>query len=332
MSSVHLLREFIGERLSAAASEIFSEFEKTILRYEEELDRQRRLLDVSWKPELKLLGVDLQQTHKTEQSLTDDQDRNSSQDLQEPEQRPLQNQEKEAEPPQIKEEEQEFCTSQEEEQLHLKQETDPSPVTEPDKEQLVSQSSAGPGDQVSGSPTKTDRTHGRHGYKADQPATSASFSCKICGETFLENSLLSLHIQVHKVWSQNSERLQYCCPTCGYSAPLYYLVVNHMRTHTGQKAFSCRICGSVFSTKQGSRIHMKVHTGEKRFSCRFCGKTFSYSSNWKRHLMVHTGEQPYSCFVCGKRFKRSANVNLHMKVHAHRGDVLSRDGGELENP
>ncbi|XP_037537343.1 uncharacterized protein LOC119414321 [Nematolebias whitei] len=154
MSSVVLLREFIGERLSAAASEIFSEFEKTILRYEEELDRQRRLLDVSWKPELKLHRVDLQQepVHKTELIFTNQQlynlERNSSSslDLEEPEL------------PQIKEEPA-LCTNQHEDQLHLKQETDPFMVTalfeerepEPDRERLICESSAGPEDQDSGS-------------------------------------------------------------------------------------------------------------------------------------------------------------------------------------
>lgn len=55
MTSVHFLREFISERLTAAASEIFEVFEKTIVQYEEEVDRQRRLLlDLSWKPEIKL--------------------------------------------------------------------------------------------------------------------------------------------------------------------------------------------------------------------------------------------------------------------------------------
>lgn len=56
MTSVHFLREFISERLTAAASEIFEVFEKTIVQYEEEVDRQRRLLlELSWKrPEVKL--------------------------------------------------------------------------------------------------------------------------------------------------------------------------------------------------------------------------------------------------------------------------------------
>jgi len=52
MSSVQHLKEFISQRLTAAAAEIFGVFEKTIVQYEEEIDRQRRLLDITWKPRI----------------------------------------------------------------------------------------------------------------------------------------------------------------------------------------------------------------------------------------------------------------------------------------
>ncbi|XP_008432954.1 zinc finger protein 184-like isoform X2 [Poecilia reticulata] len=62
MSSVQHLREFIRERLTAAAQEIFTEVEKTIICYEEELDAQRRMMGINWKPEIKLhrVGSELQ--------------------------------------------------------------------------------------------------------------------------------------------------------------------------------------------------------------------------------------------------------------------------------
>lgn len=44
MSSVEYLREFVARRLTAAAEEIFGVFQKTIVEYEEEIKRQRRLL------------------------------------------------------------------------------------------------------------------------------------------------------------------------------------------------------------------------------------------------------------------------------------------------
>lgn len=54
MSSVEYLREFINRRLTAAAEEIFGVFQKAIVEYEEEINRQRRLLDIVCKSEMKL--------------------------------------------------------------------------------------------------------------------------------------------------------------------------------------------------------------------------------------------------------------------------------------
>lgn len=53
MLSVEYLREFINRRLIAAAEEIFGVFEKAIVEYEEEINRQRRLIDVC-KSKMKL--------------------------------------------------------------------------------------------------------------------------------------------------------------------------------------------------------------------------------------------------------------------------------------
>ncbi len=59
MSSVECLRQFVSQRLTAAAEEIFGVFKQTIVQYEEEINRQRRLLEIVWKPEIKLhrIGV-----------------------------------------------------------------------------------------------------------------------------------------------------------------------------------------------------------------------------------------------------------------------------------
>ncbi|XP_063317290.1 zinc finger protein 853-like isoform X3 [Pelmatolapia mariae] len=122
MPSVQSLREFINERLTAAAEQIFLEFEKTIVQYEEEIDRQRRLLDITWKPQVKLHRTvfcppDVPQQpvcEEEEEVLPEqqlcDQERSSSVEQEEPE------------PPQIKEEQEELCSSQEGEQLGLKEE------------------------------------------------------------------------------------------------------------------------------------------------------------------------------------------------------------------
>ncbi|RVE55462.1 hypothetical protein OJAV_G00236080, partial [Oryzias javanicus] len=139
MSSLQSLRELISERLAAAAEEIFRLCEGTIVQYEQELCRQRRLLDVYWKPQLQLHQIVLPQHWVIEEDDLCNQQRNFreeqndpiptkiKEELEEPEllqikkeqeeQEPLQIEEelKGSEPPQIKEEQ---------EQLDLKQEID----------------------------------------------------------------------------------------------------------------------------------------------------------------------------------------------------------------
>lgn len=53
MCSLDYLKEFVNERLTAAAEEIFGVFKRTIEEYEEELKSQREMLAVVWKPEVK---------------------------------------------------------------------------------------------------------------------------------------------------------------------------------------------------------------------------------------------------------------------------------------
>ncbi|XP_033946343.1 uncharacterized protein [Pseudochaenichthys georgianus] len=132
MAAVEKLRSVINERLAAAADEIFGVFAQALSAYEEEICRQRRLLDTVLKPQIQLHRTELPQQHvcNEEEVLTDQQlcsqERNSSLDQEDPE------------PPQIKEEQEELCTSQEEEQFELKQETDAFMVTLTDEESVHS--------------------------------------------------------------------------------------------------------------------------------------------------------------------------------------------------
>ncbi|XP_023809846.1 uncharacterized protein LOC101163803 isoform X1 [Oryzias latipes] len=51
MSSVEFLREFISERLDAAAERILARYERTVEEYEEKSERRRRQTDISWSPD-----------------------------------------------------------------------------------------------------------------------------------------------------------------------------------------------------------------------------------------------------------------------------------------
>uniref|UniRef100_A0A4W5RVF2 C2H2-type domain-containing protein n=1 Tax=Hucho hucho TaxID=62062 RepID=A0A4W5RVF2_9TELE len=108
MSKLQLFRVFLNERLSAAAVEIFGAVEKTVVEYQEENDRLRRLLGRT--PEIPLCRIDSLQLSVSEEEVPPEQQHC------EQEWSPSLGQE-DPETTQIKEEQEEVKTSQEEEQL-----------------------------------------------------------------------------------------------------------------------------------------------------------------------------------------------------------------------
>lgn len=52
MSAVEHIREVISKRLSAAVDEIYVVLKRTIFQYEEEIDRQRKLLAILLEPKI----------------------------------------------------------------------------------------------------------------------------------------------------------------------------------------------------------------------------------------------------------------------------------------
>ncbi|XP_029296698.1 zinc finger protein 664-like [Cottoperca gobio] len=332
------LREFVNERLSAAAEEIFGVFEKTIFEYEEEIDRQRRLLDVVWKPEIQLLSRELPQQHVCEQQevLTDQQlciqERNSSLDQEDPE------------PPQIKEEQEELCTSQEGEQLVLKQETDDfmvTPTTEqsdhseyqtlyfnPDdilsapesvgnvpviisvvseahsNQQLLSHNSL----EVESQDQKVSK-HGDSGYARNAEPKQNKRHHKSGSHSNNVNNLSEIQHHTH------TSKTIFKCDTCGKDFKYMSILRRHQSIHTGEKPFSCKTCGKNFRYSSRLINHMRIHTGEKPFSCKTCGKHFRYNGNLIGHMRIHTGEKPYVCKTCGKSFIEMSTLRRHMRIH-----------------
>ncbi|KAM9424507.1 uncharacterized protein KZ484_002409 [Pholidichthys leucotaenia] len=157
MFSVQCLRRLARERLAAAAAEIITEFEQIIEQYEEELDRQRRMLNIHWCPQIKIHRIDFpQQPDCKEEVLVDqqlwNQERISVLEQQELEP-PQMEEQQEPEPPRVKEEEKELFISLEGEQPVVKLKADTFMVTpiseeneqseiEPNSEQVLSHNSA----------------------------------------------------------------------------------------------------------------------------------------------------------------------------------------------
>ncbi|GBN33855.1 Protein glass [Araneus ventricosus] len=80
-----------------------------------------------------------------------------------------------------------------------------------------------------------------------------------------------------------TEHGNFICPVCGKSVKWKRHLVEHYRTHTGEKPFPCDKCDKRFSTKCNLTTHLRTHSGQKPYECPICKKAFSDSSNRDKH-------------------------------------------------
>ncbi|XP_022255180.1 early growth response protein 2-like [Limulus polyphemus] len=89
------------------------------------------------------------------------------------------------------------------------------------------------------------------------------------------------------------------------------------KTPVHERPYACPVdaCDRRFSRSDELTRHIRIHTGQKPFQCRICMRSFSRSDHLTTHIRTHTGEKPFSCDMCGRRFARSDEKKRHAKVH-----------------
>ncbi|KAK5617161.1 hypothetical protein CRENBAI_011655 [Crenichthys baileyi] len=292
MCSVQPLREFIRERLTAAAEEIFSQVEKTIVQYEEEIDRQRRLLDLTWRPRTGQNPAEPPQGEEKVLSVQQETSTSLEQQILEPEPPQVKEEQKEPEAPLVQEEEK-LCGDEAEEPLVLKNEADFFMVTVSDDQNIQSEPEPNRYQLFSLCP-EAEKQHQEGGsYGAAGSSTDRRLASKnICDGTKAEGGQ------------------------------------SDAATQTAEKSVKCDVCGKAFKHLYEMKIHRRTHTGERPFSCKICSKSFMRSSGLSVHMRIHTGHRPYSCKTCGKRFTQLSSLNYHMRTHSGEGPQLRGSFGE----
>lgn len=106
------------------------------------------------------------------------------------------------------------------------------------------------------------------------------------------------------------------CPTCSKVFSKASLLARHATIHTGESLADLEEMMRSFESSRGCLIQLEDHriviSGEKKFSCEVCGRRFTQEVTVRAHMAVHTGERPFECPFCEAKFAQKSNLRAHV--------------------
>nr|ALS19759.1 gli [Terebratalia transversa] len=144
-----------------------------------------------------------------------------------------------------------------------------------------------------------------------------------CSVEYDTQAALVRHINQDHI--QSNKKLFVCrwndCSRAEKPFKAQYMLVVHMRRHTGEKPHKCTFegCQKAYSRLENLKTHLRSHTGEKPYMCEFpgCSKAFSNASDRAKHQnRTHSNAKPYVCKApgCTKRYTDPSSLRKHVKT------------------
>ncbi|XP_026667104.1 zinc finger protein 271-like isoform X2 [Ceratina calcarata] len=154
--------------------------------------------------------------------------------------------------------------------------------------------------------------------------SDGTYACSVCTRRCKSMSELKLHRKEHtqqdiieSIRRKSADKIVWQCESCERVFPTRSLLMNHKRTHEGNRTgVECDVCGKKLGSKSSLTYHKRsVHSKERPHVCQYCGESVVSREARLLHERIHTGERPYVCGVCNMEYKCSSNLSQHMKTH-----------------
>jgi len=156
--------------------------------------------------------------------------------------------------------------------------------------------------------------------------------CDICSKAFYKKFELTTHVNLE----HSTDDEQKMCNECGeYFGNDTKLKHHQNKVHNLKvRRHKCRFCDYDTYAKPQLIEHERTHTGEKPEICQWCGKGFAMKRTRLNHERLHTGEKPYKCKFCDNCFVQRTSLNVHVQTHhkEHANDITVKKYNFTKKP